>query len=57
MQKIFRTGNSLAVTVPSDFARDLGIKSGDEVKVRVDKSRGKIVLEFSGVRQLPLLKK
>jgi len=54
-QKIFRTGNSLAVTVPADFIRDLGIKSGDKVKLKVDKSKNRILLEFSGNRQLSLL--
>ncbi len=53
-QKVIRTGNSVAVTIPADFAKDLGIHSGDLVKVKLEKATGKIVLTFSGARQLPL---
>lgn len=53
-QKVIRTGNSVAVTIPSEFARDLGIRVGDQVKVRLDKGKGKIVFTFSGAKQLLL---
>lgn len=53
-QKVIRTGNSVAVTIPSEFVKDLGIRAGDMVKVQTQKDKGKIVLTFSGVRQLPL---
>lgn len=55
MAKIFRTGNSLAVTVPSDFVQALGLKPGDTVKVKSWVEKGQIIYQFSGVRQLPLV--
>lgn len=55
-QKIFRTGNSLAVTIPAEFVQDMGIKRGDSVKVKVDKEKGKMILEFSGAQQLSFIK-
>lgn len=53
-QKVIRTGNSAAVTIPADFMKDLGIRIGDPVKVRIDRDQGRIVFSFSGVKQLPL---
>ncbi len=53
-QKIFKTGNSLAVTIPVDFAKSLGIRSGDTVKVSPESDKGKITLYFSGAKQLLL---
>lgn len=55
MAKIFKTGNSLAVTVPSGFVQTLGLKSGDEVRVRPRVEKGEIVYLFGGVRQLSLV--
>ena len=54
MAKIFKTGNSLAVTVPSYFVRDLGLKAGDTVQVKSWVEKGQVLYEFSGARQLPL---
>jgi len=53
-QKIIRTGNSLAVTIPADFVRSLGVKAGREVKVQTDPGTGRVVFTFSGAKQLPL---
>jgi len=53
-QKIIRTGNSLAVTIPSDFVKSIGIKAGDEVKVEVEPEKGRIICNFSGAKQLLL---
>lgn len=53
-QKVFRTGNSLAVTVPSEFASTVGIRAGDKVSVKKDSSEARIILQFSGTQQLPL---
>ncbi len=55
-QKIIRTGNSLAVTVPSDFAKSVGIKAGEEVKVRISPEKAEVTYIFSGLKQLPLAK-
>lgn len=32
MQKVFKNGNSLAVTVPKVYAHDLSIESGSEIE-------------------------
>jgi len=53
-QKVIKTGNSKAVTIPSSFVKDVGIKIGDPVKVQMDKEEGRITYIFSGVKQLPL---
>jgi antitoxin component of MazEF toxin-antitoxin module len=54
-QKIFRTGNSLAVTLPFRVVRELGIKPGQRVDVKVNWEKLKVSYRFRGVKQLPLL--
>ena len=53
-QKIIKTGNSLAVTIPSRFAQSLGLKSSGEVEVEVKPETGQVIYSFSGTKQLPL---
>lgn len=53
-QKIIKTGNSLAVTIPSRFVDMVGIKAGEEVLVNAEPEKGRIVCLFSGSKQLPL---
>jgi len=53
-QTIFKTGNSLAVTVPSEFAKSLGLRPGDKVKVKIEEDKGKATYFFSGAKQLLL---
>lgn len=53
-QKVIQSGNSLAVTIPSQFVKAVGIKPGDQVEVTPKLEEGKIVYTFSGVRQLTL---
>lgn len=53
-QKVIKTGNSAAVTIPSSFVKDLGIRIGDQVRVKLDGDKGEITYIFSGARQLPL---
>lgn len=55
-QKIIKTGNSLAVTIPSDFVKTVGIKAGQNVQVKVDPETGEVTYAFSGSRQLALTK-
>ena len=50
-QKIIRTGNSLAVTIPSEFVKSMGIRAGDEVKVHIKFDKGEINYLFSGAKQ------
>jgi len=53
-QKIIRTGNSSAVTLPADFIKVLNIRVGDPVEVKVNYVKGEITLRFPSARQLPL---
>jgi len=55
MQKVIRTGNSLAVTIPIRFARNVGVRAGDSVKVKLEPNAGKATFFFFGAKQLPLL--
>jgi antitoxin component of MazEF toxin-antitoxin module len=54
-QKVIRTGNSLAVTIPANFVKDMGIIPGNPVKVLTEVEKGRIIYNFQGVKQLPLL--
>lgn len=54
-QKIFKTGNSLGLTIPSAFVHALGLRPGASVVVKVDLPRLRITYEFSGTQQLTLL--
>ncbi|MDO8552454.1 MAG: AbrB/MazE/SpoVT family DNA-binding domain-containing protein [bacterium] len=38
-QKVIVIGNSLAVTIPKETARELRIEAGDRVEIRVDSRR------------------
>jgi antitoxin component of MazEF toxin-antitoxin module len=51
-QKIIKTGHSLAVTIPSSFARLLGIEAGQEVEVEIEQETGKAIYVFTGNKQL-----
>jgi antitoxin component of MazEF toxin-antitoxin module len=53
-QKIIKTGNSVALTIPASFAHDLGIHVGDNVKTTLQPENGKIIFTFSGAKQLTL---
>ncbi len=53
-EKIIKTGNSSAVTLPAKFVKDLGLKVGDPVEVEVDYIKGEIIFRFPGARQLRL---
>lgn len=53
-QKVIKTGNSAAVTIPANFIKDLGVRIGDPVKVKLDPENNKIVYFFSGTKQLLL---
>jgi antitoxin component of MazEF toxin-antitoxin module len=54
-QKILKTGNSLAVTIPANFVKILGLRSGMEVVVKPDIAKGLLKCTFAGTGQLPLL--
>ncbi len=43
-RKLFRTGNSLTVTIPSTLAAELKLKAGDHVDVQVDREHDGLIL-------------
>lgn len=54
VQKIIKTGNSAAVTIPAGFLEALGLRVGDRAETEMDYRRGTIVFKFPNGRQLPL---
>lgn len=53
-QKVLRAGNSVGVTVPSEFVKTVGVRVGDMVLVKTVPEKGQVIYTFSGVRQLAL---
>lgn len=56
-QKIIKTGNSLAVTIPSAFAKAVNAKPGQFVSSSPDINTGILTLTFTGSAQLSLISK
>lgn len=54
IQKIVKTGNSLALTIPSKFAKLVGLKAGDRVSSQITTESNTITFTFLDTRQLPL---
>ncbi len=54
-RKIFRTGHSLAVTLPRLLMRDWGVHNGEVVSLKIDNRRQQITIVFSKPRQISLL--
>jgi len=53
-QKVMRIGNSIGVTVPSQFIKAVGVKVGDTVKVKTILETGQVIYIFQGAKQLSL---
>ena len=51
VRKIFKTGNSLVISLPRESLQLLGLLEGSEVNVAVDQDEGRIIIE----RAHPLL--
>lgn len=45
-RKLVKSGNSVAVTLPSDLVKELGIKPGAEVDVNADPAREVITIRL-----------
>lgn len=45
VRKIFKTGNSLVVSLPKESIELLGLQEGSEISLFVDESQGRIVIE------------
>lgn len=54
-QKIFKTGHSLAVSLPFRLVNQLGLKAGQEVDIKTEVEKLRVMVKFRGVKQLPLL--
>lgn len=47
VRKIFKSGNSLVVSLPKESMEVLGLHEGSEVSVAVDTDKGRIIIERS----------
>lgn len=45
VRKIFKTGNSLVVSLPKEFIELIGLQEGSEISLFVDENQGRIVIE------------
>jgi putative addiction module antidote len=57
-RKLVKVGNSLAVTLPRDLVRELGLQAGQEVETSIDHRNGNYVVragakEFEGGKASP----
>jgi len=58
LRKIIKTGNSLAVTLPSKLIKDINLKEGDLAVVKTNRAHVSVTYIFSGhPRQLSLIDK
>lgn len=58
LRKVIKTGNSLAITIPSHSIKDFNIREGDPVSVKINRTKVSITYLFSGhPRQLSLINK
>lgn len=48
VRKIFKTGNSLVVSLPKESIELLGLHEGSEVSVAIDQDVGRIIIEPAG---------
>jgi len=44
LRKLFKTGNSIVVSLPRDLIETLGISEGEDVSVELDKDNQQIVI-------------
>lgn len=44
LRKIFRTGNSMVISIPKDILDELQISEGEEVSVELDSQQRQIVI-------------
>jgi len=53
-QKIIKTGNSAAVTIPSKILKSLNLQIGDKAEALMDLAKGAVTYTFPEIRQLRL---
>jgi putative addiction module antidote len=44
LRKIFRTGNSIVVSIPKDILDELELSEGEDVSIEVDRQQRQIVI-------------
>jgi antitoxin MazE len=44
LRKLFKTGNSIVVSLPKDVIEPLGVSEGTDVSVELDREKGQIVI-------------
>ncbi len=44
-QKVLKVGSSAGITIPNGSLKELGIKIGDRVKLRIDKNRRTVFIQ------------
>jgi len=44
VRKVFRTGNSVVVSLPQEALESLGVRAGENVSLEVDKERRQVVI-------------
>lgn len=45
IQKLLRVGSSAAVTIPKKSLKELGLKIGDEIHVRINREKKTVLIE------------
>lgn len=53
-QKIIKTGNSAAVTIPTEMLKSLNLQIGDKAEAKMSFEEGSITYIFPEIRQLRL---
>jgi len=57
-RKVIKTGNSLAITIPSKVIASFSLKEGDLAQVKVNRTKTSVTYVFTGhPRQLSLIGK
>ncbi len=56
-RKVIKTGNSLAVTIPHQFVKEVGVRVGDEVEFKINPSKSRLLIKFiKKAKQIALFK-
>ncbi len=56
IRKVIKTGNSLAITIPSKIISDFSLKEGDLAQIKINRSKTSLTYIFTGhPRQLSLM--
>ena len=44
LRKLFKTGNSIVVSLPKDIIEPLGVSEGTDVSVELDREKGQVII-------------